>query len=70
MAARKLTEKQLFEIWLDIKYAKSNNLGYLKELTEEIYRIRARRRKLEKLEKQARDHYEELYGPMPKKYLK
>ncbi len=61
----KLTETQLYETWLDIKYANEVNDDFIYDLDMEIKIARKHRTKIKKMLKAAAEHYESIYGRVP-----
>lgn len=66
----KLTEKQLYETWLDISFAKELNENVLHDLEMEIKIFRKRRNKLKRSLEKATDHYKSIYKSEPKRHKK
>ncbi|KKN67700.1 hypothetical protein LCGC14_0458440 [marine sediment metagenome] len=64
----KLTEKQLYQTWLDIYYAEEISRDYLHDFEIEIKLLRKQNKKNKKMLKQAEEHYEKVYGYKPKKH--
>ena len=61
----KLTEKQLFQTWLDIYYADQLNDQFLMDFEMEIKALKKNRSKTKRMLKKAAEHYEKLYGKEP-----
>lgn len=61
----KCTEKQLFETWLDIRYADMLNNDILNDLEIEIKDIKKHKRKTKQALEKATKHYKEVYGKEP-----
>ena len=61
----KLTEKMLFETWLDISYSNDLNNDHVNDLKIELNIARKNERKSAKLLKAASGHYERVYGKAP-----
>ncbi len=62
----KLTEKQLYETWLNIHYANDLNKYFVQDMNDELKLLRKYYKKTQKLLKQASDHYKSIYGKEPK----
>lgn len=62
----KLTEKQLFETWLDIYYANQLNEDYIHDLELELKVVKKHRRKTKHLLKKAGEYYFQIYGRYPR----
>ena len=62
----KLTEKQLFTAWLDIKYANGLYEDIVHDLEIELKAARQGRNKARRLLKKAAEHYESIYGKEPR----
>lgn len=61
----KLTEKQLFETWLDIYYANQLNEQFLHDFEIEIKEMRKHRIKTKRALKQTTEYYKKVYGREP-----
>ena len=64
----KLTEKALYETWLDIKYADEINQDALHDFEIEIKELKKHRNKTKKLLIKAVEQYKKIYGEEPKIY--
>jgi len=62
----KLTEKMLFETWLDIHFASELDESIVADLTESLKESKKRYRKTKRLLKKAAEHYFEINGRYPK----
>ena len=62
----KLTEKQLFETWLNIDYADKLNNDMVNDLELQIKDIKKHKRKTKQALKKAAEHYKKVYGKEPK----
>jgi len=63
----KLTEKQLYGVWLDLLYADQLNEEYIKEVLDDLKTKRKYRRKIKALLKKATEHYITINGKEPMK---
>ena len=61
----KLTEKQLYSAWLDIRCADELYANYLSDMKSQIKEIRAAEKKTKRLLKKAAEHYKMVYGREP-----
>lgn len=61
----KLTEKALYQTWLDIHYAHRLNKDMVHDLELEMKELKKGKTKSKKLLKKASDAYEKLYGKPP-----
>ena len=61
----KLTEKMLYETWLDIYYADKLSQNTLSDLLDEVNIFRKQSKKIKKLLKDAAEKYEKIYGRVP-----
>jgi len=68
--ARKITEKMLFEVWLDIKYALEDLEQRVSDIKIDLTDNKRRVTKTKKLLTQAEKHYEEVNGKLPKQLCK
>ncbi len=66
----KLTEKQLYAIWLDIHYANGLNDDYISDMEMQLKDARKARTKIRRLLVKAAEHYQKVYGKLPKIYKK
>jgi len=62
----KLTEKQLFQTWLDIYYADQLNDQILGDFEIQIREFRKSRNRARRILKNAAEHYQKLYGKEPR----
>jgi len=61
----KLTEKQLYETWVDIYFADQLNDQFLIDLKIEMKSLKQGKNKSKKMLKKAAEHYKKLYGKEP-----
>jgi len=62
----KLTEKRLYETWLDIHYAAIDSAAHLVDMLDNLKIARKLHRGNLRNLKKAADHYEAVYGNPPK----